>query len=156
MAQPPAAAPGSEAPYSDGSYFVPVQPSPGYDYFEDEEDNSSAPRDTGGGGSHQTKDSFRLVDRPRREVCKKWGNSLLGPSSFSDRTRCEFDLGRKVDEGYASIDDTYDRIELFKLKKVIRGEIKSRNDARQYSVSFDSLRKALSEAAHDGCSCLDK
>ncbi|MFH1018962.1 MAG: hypothetical protein V1798_12400 [Pseudomonadota bacterium] len=152
-AQPPATAPG--APYTDGSYFVPVQPSPGYDYFEEEDEGSSgAPAGSGGGGTHETKDSFRLVDRPTHDVCRKWGNSLLGPTTFPDRSRCEFELGRKVDQGYSSIDDMYDRIELFKLKKVIRGDLKDRSEARQYSVNFDSLRKALDDASHQGCACL--
>ncbi len=149
----PAPAPGT--PYTDGSYFVPVQPSPGYDYFEEEDEGAGAPVDNGTSGPHQTKDSFRLVDKPTRDICKKWSNSLLGPTTFPDRGRCEIELGRKVDQGYSSIDDMYDRIELFKLKKVIRGDLKDRAEARQYSVTFDSLRKALQDASHKGCSCLD-
>jgi hypothetical protein len=157
------AQPGVPPAGDDGSYFVPVQPAPGFDYFEEEDGGAggydggqyAGDGDSGGGGSHVVKDSMKFVDRPARDTCKKWGNSFLGPTTFTDRTRCDAELDRKVDQGYASIDDLYDKVELYKLKKVIKGELKSRAEAKQYSINFDNLRQTLSEAARKGCSCQD-
>lgn len=155
---PPWAAPSPtpSAPPSGGegdSFFVPVQPpSEGFDYFEDEEEE--APGSSGGGRSGaEGKSSFKLLQRPVESACRKWGNSLLGATSYNDKTSCEFELEKKVDQGRASIEELTDKIERFKLKKVIRGELKSRSEAGKYDVNFASLQKALEEASQGGCSC---
>jgi hypothetical protein len=73
--------------------------------------------------------------------------------TFPDLSSCEFELEQKVDRGYASIEALYDRLEFYKLKKVIQGDLKDRQDAAKYDVRFDSLRSSLQQAQRTGCSC---
>ena len=143
-------------------YFGTGEPSaPGeFDYFSDEEDFSGGwggggAGGGGGGGKGQGKSSFKLVEPSTAPTCKKWGNPLLGPTTFAEKGNCDFELERHIDQGKASIEELYDKIERFKLKKVIRGELKSRNEANRYQVSFQSLQKTLQEASKKGCTCKD-
>jgi hypothetical protein len=151
-AVPPSGVP---APGSD-SFFVPTDPGMGgFDYFEDEEDPWGGGGSTGGSGGSQRegKSSFKLLSPTKERACTKWGNNLLGPATFSDKSICEAELDRKVDQGRASIEEMNDGIERFKLKKVIRGDLGSRNEARKYDITFESLRKALENASASGCTC---
>ncbi len=147
----------SPSPNYDDSYFVPVQPSRGFDQFRDEEDPY-----TGFGRSYsrkprEVKDSFKFVEpaQTAEKKCSKWRNELNGPKTFSSKNRCQFELERQVDNGMAEIASVVDQIELFKLKKVIRGEISSREEAKKYSIGFDSLANSLKSAAKKGCTCAD-
>ncbi len=142
---------GQPSPFQDDSYFIPVEPSAGFDQFQDEDDGYGG---RSGGGSREAKDSFKLVREPKAR-CREWRSDFLGATAFPDRGRCEFELRRKVDSSVSSIDSLVDRVELFKLKKVIKGELKSRQEAAKYSVSFDSLRRAIDDAAKKGCTCQD-
>jgi hypothetical protein len=147
-------APGTTPPAPGGAA------SGGYDYFEDEDDYYDSGIDSGsgggGGGRHEVKDNFKLVTRPNKPVCKRWGSSFLGPVTFSDLSSCEFELEQKIDRGYASIDTLYDRVEFYKLKKVIQGELKDRQEAAKYDVKFDALRNSLRQAQKSGCICKEK
>ncbi|MFH1262493.1 MAG: hypothetical protein V1495_03480 [Pseudomonadota bacterium] len=153
--EPTAAAPAGGATGGD-SFFVPVQPptSEGFDYFDDEEESGDGGGRSGGGSGREGKGSFRLLKESSADRCKKWGNSLLSGESYTDKTSCEMALDKKVDAGKLSIEELTDKIERFKLKKVIRGELGNRNEAKKYDVSFLSLQKALDDAAQSGCSCL--
>lgn len=147
-----APAPGVAPLPQDDSFFVPVQPNSGFDYFEDEED----PYGGGGGsgkGTAEGKESFKLMSRPAEDVCKEWGNSLLGSIKFKERSTCELELEREVQKGYSSIDSLTDKFELDKLHKVIKGELRDRAAAKKYSVSYTALRQSLQEAAKAGCAC---
>ncbi|HLG18606.1 MAG TPA: hypothetical protein VI895_02180 [Bdellovibrionota bacterium] len=131
----------------------------GFDYFEDEDDFYDPGYDSsagGGGGKHEVKDSFKLVERPTAPVCKRWGSSFLGPIRFPDLSTCEFELEQKIDRGSASIDTLYDRVEFYKLKKVIQGDLKDRQEAAKYDIRFDALRSSLREAARSGCTCKER
>ena len=154
----------SQYPYEDDSYFVPVDPpSGGFDYFDDEEDPYKSSPSTsyglggaGGARKHEVKDSFKLLEGSSANSCKSWGNSLLGPSKFQDKIACEFELDKKVERGLASTNYVYDRIEFIKLRKVIRRELPSREEAKKYEVSFDSLQDSLKSVSRQGCQCLEK
>lgn len=147
---PPAGTPG----YTEDSAFVPTQPTPGYDYFEDEEDSYSATTPGGSRGKREVKDSFRMVSPGlEQRTCKKWENPMLGPGGFSDKIACEIELGKKMDNVYASIDDTTESFELNKMKKVIKGLIPSRTEAKKFVLSFDSAKRAIQEKYKQGCIC---
>jgi hypothetical protein len=151
------AAPGVTPPPTGGgdSFFVPVQPpSEGFDYFDDEEEMGDGGGGGGGGTRREGKSSFKLLEQSHTPTCRKWGNTLLGTESYGDKTSCEFELEKRIDAGRASIDDLTDKIERFKLKKVIRGELKNRAETKKYDVQFTGLLKALDEASQSGCHCL--
>ncbi len=153
----PPAGGGFAPPGGDGGYYAPSSPSPGFDYFDEEDEGGGgyAGGAAAGGGEARgpVKDSIKFVGHPGRESCKNWGNALLGPTTYSDRNTCEFELNQKVDRSSASIEDAYDQVELLKLKKVIHGDLANRVEANKYNVSFDSLKKALQEASKKGCTC---
>jgi hypothetical protein len=152
----PSAAPPAGGATGGDSFFVPVQPptQEGFDYFDDEEEGGGGGGRSGGGAGREGKGSFRLLKESSASRCKKWGNALLSAESYTDKTSCELALDKKVDAGKASIEELTDKVERFKLKKVIRGELESRTEAKKYGVSFVSLQKALDDAAQSGCTCL--
>ena len=145
-------------PPGGGEPLFSPEASEGFDYFDEEEDfggfgGGSSGKGSGSGSSG--KSSFKRVDPSTAPVCKLWTNSLLGSATFSDKGSCEYELDRKVDQGKSSIEEMYDRIERYKLKKVIDGGLKSREEAGKYDVSFQSLRRTLQEATKSGCQCKD-
>ena len=164
---PPAGSPASPsesqpspAPYDSDSYFVPVQPNPGFDYFEDEEDSYSSPYSSGSSSSSRrnrpAKDSFQFVEPSSRGACRTWGNPLLDSRTFSDRIDCENTLEDTVDRGIGAMDDVYDHVERWKLKKAIRGDIRDRAEVQKYHVDFEKLRETLRASSKEGCTCRDR
>lgn len=156
----PTPPPGAGRGGTTDSFFVPVQPSPdGFDSFDDESGSfrgsSSSGRSRRGRSTREGKSSFKLVEPLDQKVCRAWGSSLLGPTTFADRGTCEFALEREVDSGKAAIEELYDNIERFKLRKVIRKEIRDRKEAEKYKVKFSALRNTLQTAARNGCECQD-
>jgi hypothetical protein len=149
------AAPGqtAPAPVPDDSYFVPIQPAPGFDEFSGDDEGYGDFGAPPAEGPREVKDSFKLIEGAGGKNCHQWRNELLGPATFPDRGRCEFELARKVNRGMASIDALYDGIELFKLRKVIRGELRSRSESDLYPVRFTALKRTLQEASRKGCTC---
>ena len=111
---------------------------------------SPAPR---GSSKREGKSSFMLVDPKKGPTCNTWGNVMLGEKSFDDMGNCQFELERMVDQGRAMIEENQDRFERYKLKKVIRGQMK-REDTTKYRFDFSRLQKQLDDANKQGCSCI--
>jgi hypothetical protein len=126
-------------------------PSEGFDSFEDEEEEPSGSLSRGRRGGGEGKESFKLIERPKEPSCGKWRSGYL-EAEYDDKTNCEFELERKVDEGRAAVEELTDRIERAKLKKVIRHEVPKKETTR-YEVKFNALQKTLDEALQKGCVC---
>jgi hypothetical protein len=81
-----------------------------------------------------------------------WGHPLLGPTTFSSKGNCRFELSRKIDHGTSAIDSLQEQFDRYKIKQEIQGRL-SRGNAETYQMDFRGLQEVLREASRQGCSC---
>ncbi|HMQ10759.1 MAG TPA: hypothetical protein PKC21_07360 [Oligoflexia bacterium] len=107
------------------------------------------------GQSGEGKSSFMLVEESNVDQCKNWGNQLLSNKSFTDFNDCQFNLERKLEETHSAIEHSIDTIERFKLKKMLRGQIKN-EDRKKNQLDYSKLEARLKAENKKGCICIKK